>query len=391
MAPAGAAADKRPSATGRRQRLVARDPSASAMDVPDRGRLAPAPRLVDWSLFAATLAALATGVLGLGAGHPSAAVLFLLHGVLGLSTAVLLVAKLRRVAGRLTTLRAWDRTTPVSVLAAAAAALALATGIAWSLGATVELWYWTLLNAHILFGLVVVPLVLVHLRDRFRPPRVRDLDGRRDAIRYAGLLVGGALAVRAGDALAALLDTDAAAARFTGSRPTGDGDGDDAGNDAFPVTSWVADDPDPVGPDWRLRVDGLVDRPLALDRDALGPAATATDRALLDCTSGWYTVQDWRGIRLGDLLDRAGVRSAGRWVVVWSVTGYRWSFPLAEAREMVLATAVGGEPLSHGHGAPVRLVAPDRRGFQWVKWVERVEVRRHRDATQYLATLVSGL
>jgi hypothetical protein len=357
------------------------------MDAPDLDRLAPAPRLVDWSLFVATLAALATGLLSLGAGHPSAAVLFLVHGLLGVSTAVLLVAKLRRVVGRLTTRRAWDRTTPVSVLAALSAALAIATGAAWSLGATVDLWYWTLLNAHILFGLLVVPLVLVHLRDRFRAPQVRDLDGRRDAIRYTGLLVGGALAVRTGDALAALFDTDAAAARFTGSRPTDGGDG----NDGFPVTSWVADDPDPVGPDWRLRVDGLVERPFALDRDALDPAATATDRALLDCTSGWYTVQDWRGVRLGELLDRAGVRAGGRWVVVWSVTGYRWSFPLAEARGMLLATTVGGEPLSHGHGAPVRLVAPDRRGFQWVKWVERVEVRRRRDATQYLATLISGL
>ena len=77
-------------------------------------------------------------------------------------------------------------------------------------------------------------------------------------------------------------------------------------------------------------------------------------------------------------------------MTVHSVTGYRWSFPLAEARGFLLATRVGGDRLSHGHGFPVRLVAPDRRGFQWVKWVSRIEVRRRRDATQYLATLVSG-
>ena len=39
---------------------------------------------------------------------------------------------------------------------------------------------------------------------------------------------------------------------------------------------------------------------------------------------------------------------------------------------MLLATHVGGEPISPGHGAPVRLVAPNRRGFQWVKWVDRI-------------------
>jgi DMSO/TMAO reductase YedYZ molybdopterin-dependent catalytic subunit len=205
-------------------------------------------------------------------------------------------------------------------------------------------------------------------------------------MRYAGLLLAGAVVVRAESTLARLFDTPAADARFTGSRPLATGDG----NGAFPVTSWVADDPDPVdADDWRLRVGGLVAEDLTLDVDDLAP--DATDRVLLDCTSGWYTVQDWRGVRLGDLLDEAGIDDGARWVVVRSVTGYRWSFPLSEARDLLLATHVGGERLSHGHGFPIRLVAPDRRGFQWVKWVESVEVRRRPDRSQYLATLVSGL
>jgi DMSO/TMAO reductase YedYZ molybdopterin-dependent catalytic subunit len=57
---------------------------------------------------------------------------------------------------------------------------------------------------------------------------------------------------------------------------------------------------------------------------------------------------------------------------------------------MLLATHVGDEPLSHGHGAPLRLVAPNRRGFQWVKWIDEIEIRRHRDSAQWLAVLVSG-
>ena len=64
---------------------------------------------------------------------------------------------------------------------------------------------------------------------------------------------------------------------------------------------------------------------------------------------------------------------------VISHTGYRWSFSLDDARGLLLATHVGGEPLAHGHGAPVRLVAPGRRGFQWVKWVVRVEVHAEPD------------
>ncbi|MFB6282012.1 MAG: molybdopterin-dependent oxidoreductase [Haloferacaceae archaeon] len=356
-------------------------------------RLAPAPRVVDWSLFALVAVAVGTGLASLGTGRPAGAAVVLLHGVAGAALAAPLAVKLRRVAGRLADRRAWDRATPLSVLTAAVAVLAVGTGVAWALGATLPLGFWTLLNVHILFGLLVVPLLLVHLRARFRPLRRRDLDDRRDALRYGALVLAGLVTVRLGDALARLLDTAAADARFTGSRPLdGDADSDSGGegNDAFPVTSWVADDPDPIDPgDWRLRVEGLVGTPLDLALDDLDPAAA--DRALLDCTSGWYTVQEWEGVRLGTLLDRAGVREGAGWVVVRSVTGYRWSFPLPEARTALLATAVGGERLSHGHGFPLRLVVPGRRGFRWVKWVTRIEVRRRPDPGQYVAALVSGL
>ena len=47
---------------------------------------------------------------------------------------------------------------------------------------------------------------------------------------------------------------------------------------------------------------------------------------------------------------------------------------MEEAREYVLATHVGDSPLSRGHGYPVRLVAPGKRGFEWVKWVTSIEV-----------------
>jgi DMSO/TMAO reductase YedYZ molybdopterin-dependent catalytic subunit len=80
----------------------------------------------------------------------------------------------------------------------------------------------------------------------------------------------------------------------------------------------------------------------------------------------------------------------GDHVRVISRTGYRRSFPRAEAGGMLLATHVGGEPLSHGHGAPVRLVAPGRRGFEWVKWVERVELHDGPDLGALASTVWSS-
>jgi DMSO/TMAO reductase YedYZ molybdopterin-dependent catalytic subunit len=61
-------------------------------------------------------------------------------------------------------------------------------------------------------------------------------------------------------------------------------------------------------------------------------------------------------------------------VVARSVTGYSRRYPLVDAGRLWLATRVGGAPLSAGHGAPARIVAPGRRGFWWVKWVTSLEV-----------------
>jgi DMSO/TMAO reductase YedYZ molybdopterin-dependent catalytic subunit len=94
----------------------------------------------------------------------------------------------------------------------------------------------------------------------------------------------------------------------------------------------------------------------------------------LDCTTGWYTLQRWRGIPLARLLEEATAPDRIAGVRLLSTTGYNHTFPAGEARRILLATHVGGEALSPGHGFPLRAVVPDRRGWFWVKWLTRVEV-----------------
>ena len=89
-------------------------------------------------------------------------------------------------------------------------------------------------------------------------------------------------------------------------------------------------------------------------------------------------------------LDLAGPDPGARHVSVASVTGYRWSFAIDDARGLLLATHVGGDPLEHDHDAPIRLVVPGARGFEWVKWVTRVELRRDADLGAPLSTLWSS-
>jgi DMSO/TMAO reductase YedYZ molybdopterin-dependent catalytic subunit len=346
--------------------------------------LEPPPRLVDASLLVAVLVLLATGVASLTTGRATGAWVFDVHAIAGLSLVVLLAWKLRRVRHRITP-GALDRTRTLSVVLSVVALAALATGVAWVFGVSVDLGPWGLLNLHIGLGLLVVPLFVLHLRSRFRLPSRREVEGRRTALQYAAVIGAGAAAWRSQEAVNRLLDTAGADRRFTGSREEGSDDGN-----RFPVTSWVADDPDPIDRErWTLTVEGAIDRDLALSYDDVAPDAER--RALLDCTSGWYSEHDWQGVRVGDLLSEAEAKSGANWVQFESVTGYRWSLPVSEARSALLATHVDGERLSHGHGAPMRLVAPDRRGFQWVKWVTRVRVTRRRDPGEWVAIFVSGV
>ena len=157
--------------------------------------------------------------------------------------------------------------------------------------------------------------------------------------------------------------------RFTGSYEVGSFGG------WFPRVSWINDDPAAVDADaWRLVVDGLVERTLSLSYQQCRTLVGEAQVAALDCTGGWYTEQAWAGIPLAGLLAQAGIRSEALSVTIRSVTGYWRRFSLAEARGYLLATEVAGEQLSHGHGFPIRLVAPGKRGFEWVKWVTEIHV-----------------
>jgi len=347
-------------------------------------RYIPSPRAVDWGLFVAVAMLLATGIGTIFAGTLAAAWVIDLHAVSGIVLVFLLSVKLWRVRHRVTPERLTGARV-ASVALAVDALGALMTGVWWIFGGSLNLGPWGLFHLHTALGLLVAPLLLAHLRYRLHSPETAMRHGRRDALRYAGLVATGAIVWRLQGPVNDVLDTAGADRRFTGSRE----DGSDAGN-RFPVTSWVADDPEPIdATDWTLTVGGRVAEELAYDLADLPTGASG--RALLDCTSGWYSEHDWQGVRVGDLLDAADPETSAAWVQFRSVTGYRWSLPIEEARDALLATRVDGDRLSHGHGFPLRLVAPGRRGFQWVKWVEDVHITERREIGEWVAIFVSGV
>ncbi len=343
------------------------------------------PRLTDWSLALTAAVAFMTGMVSLLSGLPQEWFIFMLHGIAGFWLLLLLWGKLRRVWPRLIHPRRWDRRTVYGLLALLLVTLALGSGIWWVGGGE---WYFAgfnLLNWHIILGFVVTAAIVIHMFARAKRLRKRDIAGRRQILHLGALLFGSAALWPGQQLTERALNLPGARRRFTGSQEFGSY----AGN-AFPTSSWVADQPRPLDVNtWRLSLGGAVTTPRNFSYDEL-VAAHDEAEATLDCTGGFYSTQRWRGIRIGRLLDQAVLHTNARYVSFISVTSYRWSLPLEEARSTLLATHIGEEPLSHEHGFPLRLVAPGRRGFEWVKWITHIEVLTAPDPEQVLSIFTSS-
>jgi DMSO/TMAO reductase YedYZ molybdopterin-dependent catalytic subunit len=343
------------------------------------------PRGTDWGLALVVALLFATGMVSLFAAAPGEAWVFVAHDVLAFALAGLLAVKLRRVWARLVHPSQWDRQVKAGVLATLFVAAALVSGWLWSGGGRISLAGFTLLSWHLVLGWALAAAVAVHAYIRARRIRARDLGDRRQFLIAAGGVVGALALWRVQRPVSAFFGLRSANRRFTGSYEAASFEGN-----AFPATSWVADSPRQLdAAAYRLAVTGLVDRTLSVGLGELDAGHSLV--ATLDCTGGFYSTQRWRGVRLATLLDQAGPTAKAAHVRVVSHTGYRWSFDLATARKLLLATHVGDEPLSHDHGAPVRLVAPDRRGFEWVKWVTRIELHEHGDQGAAASTVWSSL
>ena len=324
---------------------------------------------LDRLLAVLLVAQLASGLLTLRAGVPATAPLFWLHGLLGGALLVAAIEKLRRSIGPAVRHRRWRRLALGAVLTLMVAA-ALAGGFAWV--ASGRIWSigpWTILTLHVWAALAVVPIAVAHLVPRrWRLLRARPGGPRMSRRTLIGTTAIGALGAAAWGAANISDLLRGGGRRFTGSRPLPDGG-------IPPPTTFYGEGVPPVDPDgWRLRVSGNVARPLTLDLAALAALGTAERSATLDCTSGWVMTTGWRGTPLRSVLEAAGATSDGPFVKVRSVTGWMVALEPEDLDDALLATHVAGVPLPAANGAPLRLVAPRRRGLDWIKWIDRVEV-----------------
>lgn len=300
--------------------------------------------------------------------------LFWLHRAGGVALVVLLSWK-AGIAARSYRRRGLGIGTGLSTLGGVLLLGSLATGLLW---ATVGLsrvpmpllGSWTVLSLHVALSLLLIPLFLMHLGLRWPRPSRADLVGRRAVLRMLGLVAVGFVVCGTQEFLSALAAPSMSNRRFTGSRE----EASFAGN-SHPVTNWLSDPiPRIEAGSWQLRIHGEVDRETTLSYEEVQALSNDIRQATLDCTGGWYTVQHWSGVPVGVLLVQVRINDGARSLLFRSSTGYSRRFSLDEADDLLLATHVGREELSAGHGFPLRLVAPGYRGYSWVKWVAELEV-----------------
>lgn len=131
---------------------------------------------------------------------------------------------------------------------------------------------------------------------------------------------------------------------------------------------------DPV--EYRLKVSGLVDRPLELTYDELRCMPRASVHCILVCPGFFEDEATWTGVPLTRILDLAGVQPEASGIKLVGADGYRIQVSLSAARyaDNLLAHQWEDEPLPVLHGFPLRAVFPELQGNHWVKWLIELQV-----------------
>jgi DMSO/TMAO reductase YedYZ molybdopterin-dependent catalytic subunit len=145
----------------------------------------------------------------------------------------------------------------------------------------------------------------------------------------------------------------------------------------FPVLH-VGDVPTYAPGEWTLAIGGLVDRPFTIDLDELKELPSVELTFDIHCVTKWSKFDTtWKGVRVRDLLERAGVQRTATHVLEHAEYGYTTNLPIADITtdQAIVAYEFEGAEIEPIHGGPVRIVVPHLYFWKSAKWVRALEVR----------------
>ena len=129
--------------------------------------------------------------------------------------------------------------------------------------------------------------------------------------------------------------------------------------------------------DYRLEISGLVLRGQSFSyQEILEKFSSYKKVVTLYCVEGWDATILWEGILVSDLIKEAGVNPAANTIIFYAQDGYSTSFPLPYIMEkpIIMAHKMNNLTLPAERGFPFQLVAEDKWGYKWIKWITRIEL-----------------
>ena len=127
---------------------------------------------------------------------------------------------------------------------------------------------------------------------------------------------------------------------------------------------------------YRLSVDGLVDTPMEYSYDEVLGFQNYTKVVTMHCVTGWSVDILWEGVKVADLIDQSGIDPSAVTVIFHAADEYTTSLPLDFILEndILLAYKLNDIVLPKENGFPFQLVAEDKLGYKWIRWVTRIEL-----------------
>ncbi|HWS21996.1 MAG TPA: molybdopterin-dependent oxidoreductase [Methanoregula sp.] len=129
--------------------------------------------------------------------------------------------------------------------------------------------------------------------------------------------------------------------------------------------------------DYRLTVTGLTNKTdVYTYQEILTGYPHYTKIVTLFCVEGWDATILWEGVLVRDLIREAGIDPRANTVIFTAHDGYTTSFPLDYLmdNDIIMAYKMNNVTLPAERGYPFQLVAQDKWGYKWIKWIEKIQV-----------------